>query len=339
MKNKVAIIYGGMGVEHEISLLSAEFVMKHIDREKFEPVPVLITKAGDWIITEGICNDGKGIPCYPARLSGGSGLMTPYELLSVLCAFPVLHGNSGEDGIVQGALECAGVKYIGCKTLGGTLASDKAVTKIIAENSGIPTAQWILGTEDPEDDYINIVKRRAELLFGYPMFIKPASGGSSIGTSKISSDKNFEDAYKIAAKLGNRVIIEEALDIVLELECAMLLQKSKEVFAKIGSVSSNGVFYSYDQKYKNNNIKVSESSFIDSAVETAIFEFSKTLVKNLDLKQLSRIDFFLTRRGEIIFNEINTLPGLTESSLYPRLMSEIGIQPRELITRLITDAC
>ncbi len=339
MKNNVAIIYGGMGAEHDISLLSAKFVSDSIDREKFEVLPVLITKDGRWLITDGSKNDEKGIPCYPARLGSGSGLMTPSELLPILCAFPVLHGALGEDGIVQGALECAGIKYVGCKTFGGALSSDKAVTKTVAESLGIPTAPWVLGTDEPTDEYIATIKRRAELLFGYPMFIKPSCGGSSIGASRIAAEKDFEAAYRTAAKYGNRVIIEEAVDVNLELECAVFIDKSKELFTKIGSVSVNGSFYSYEKKYDPDSARISESSYLDPDTEAAISEFSSSLVKALDLRQLSRIDFFLTKRGGIIFNEINTLPGFTEKSLYPRLMKGLGIEPRELITRLIEGAC
>ncbi len=339
MKNNIAIIYGGKGAEHEISLLSAEFVLLHIDREKFKPVPVLITKDGDWLITDKIRDDGVGTPCYPARLSGGSGLMTAAKLLPIFCALPILHGNYGEDGIVQGALECAGIRFAGCKTFSGALCADKAVTKTVAESLGIPTAQFVLGTKEPDEKYISNIKKRAELLFGYPMFIKPSGGGSSVGASRVICDSDFDLAYKSAAKYGERVIVEEAVDVNLELECAVFADKSQEIFTKIGSVSANGRFYDYDSKYKDNTARVSTSSYIDQDAQTAICEFSKSLVSALDIKQLSRIDFFLSKRGEIIFNEINTLPGLTEKSLYPRLMSECGISHEELITKLILGAC
>ncbi len=339
MKNKVAIIYGGRGDEHDISRLSADFVLRSVDREKFDPIPILITRSGDWLITDGITDGDGGISCYPARFSGGSGLMTPTELLPVLCAFPVLHGSFGEDGVVQGALECAGIKYVGCKPLGGALCADKAATKTVAESLGIPTAEWVLGTDLPSDDYIAAVKRRAELLFGYPMFIKPSGGGSSIGISKIYRESEFEKAYKSAARYGNRIIIEEALDVDLELECAIFIDKSKHLFTKVGSVSNFGDFYDYDKKYKYDSVTASEYSRLEADRESAISEFSRSLAKSLDLRQLSRVDFFLTKRGQIIFNEINTMPGFTERSLFPRLISKLGFSPTELITELITGAC
>ncbi len=332
MKNKVAIIYGGEGCEHEISCRSAELVLREIDREKFEPLPVLITKSGDWLITG---RKGRGTPCYPARFTGGSGLMTASELVPLTCAFPVIHGDLGEDGIIQGALRCAGIKYVGCKTLGGALSSDKAVCKTIAESLGIPTASWILGTQEPTEEYIKSVRRRAELLFGYPMFIKPSGTGSSIGMSKIESPDAFEPAYKSAASHGSRVVVEEAVDVDLELECAIFIDKSKEIFTKTGSVSADGLFYDYDLKYKSEKINPSIFSGISRDTEEAIRQFTLSLVRSLDIRQLARADFFLTRRGEIKFNEVNTLPGLTEKSLYPRLMSECGISLRELITKLI----
>ncbi len=339
MKNKVALIYGGMGSEHDISLMSAEFVLRNIDCRKFDPLPVLITKEGEWLITDRIGMCDRPLPCYPARFSGGSGLMTPRELIPLLCAFPVLHGNLGEDGIIQGALECAGIPYIGCRTESGALSADKAVAKTLAESVGIPTSPFVQGTEDPTDEYIAAVKRRAELLFGYPMFIKPSNGGSSIGASLVRCRGEFESAYLAAARYGTRVIVEEAQDVVCELECAVFIDKSKEIFTKIGTVSNTGDFYDYKSKYESDSATVSVGRDIDKDTERAVAEYARSLVRILSIRQLSRMDFFLTRRGEILFNEVNTLPGLTENSLYPRLLNEMGIPPTELITALICGAC
>ena len=212
----VAILFGGMGKEHDVSLMSAEFILSKIDREKFTPLPVLITKEGLWVLVND-ANADEGKICYPARTRLGSGLMTETEFIPLLAAFPVLHGDFGEDGTVQGALECAGISYVGCRVTAGAISADKAYAKIVAEHLGVPTAPWVLGFKTPTPDYAAEVKKRAELSFGYPMFIKPAGLGSSIGAFKVVSEREFASAYLQAAQLQQRALVESALDVELEL--------------------------------------------------------------------------------------------------------------------------
>lgn len=335
MKKCVAVIYGGMGTESEISPLSASFVLSEINRELFSPLPVFITKDGLWFIKE---PDEKAEPllCYPARTKCGSGLMTAEGFIPLFAAIPMLHGDFGEDGIVQGALSCAGIPYVGCKTCTGALCADKALTKQIAEAASVPTASWVLGDQEPTTEYIEKIKLKAELLFGYPMFIKPSVGGSSIGISKVEDEKDFSKAYLQAAKYGDRVVVEEAISVRLELECAVLIDE-KQLFAKIGAVSTDSGFYDFDKKYSG-GAAATPFAPITGEVYRAVTSYAKTLCSRLSVKQLSRIDFFLTDEGGIIFNEINTMPGFTASSLYPKLIERCGIAPGELITRLINGA-
>lgn len=335
MKNCVAVIYGGMGAESEISTLSAGFVLSEIDRELFSPLPVFIAKDGLWFIKEPE-EKARALPCYPARTKCGSGLMTAEGFVPVFAAFPVLHGDFGEDGIVQGALTCSGIPFVGCKTCAGALSADKALTKQIAEAASVPTAPWVLGNEEPTDEYIEKIKLRAELAFGYPMFIKPSVGGSSIGISRIEKSEDFRRGYLNAAKYGNRVIIEEAISVRLELECAVLID-GKQLFTKIGAVSTGGSFYDFDKKYSG-GASATPFAPITQAVYRAVTSYAEALCSCLEVKQLSRIDFFLTEGGGIIFNEINTMPGFTSASLYPKLIERCGISPKELITRLISGA-
>ncbi len=338
-RQTVALIFGGRGEEHNISVASAKYIYSVIDREKFSPLPILITKGGRWLVCSSVEDTEDGTPCYPARWECGSGLMTGAGFIPVSVAFPVLHGDFGEDGKIQGALDTAGISYVGCGTTAGALCSDKAYTKTVAEREGIPTAPWVLGTEPPTPEYIQKIKRRAELSFGYPMFIKPACLGSSIGTSRISSGEEFASAYIGAAKYGLRVLIEAALRVERELECAVFVSKRKQMFAKIGSVSLGGGFYDYGAKYLSaSDAKVFAEAKLTPAAEEAVLGFSRALVSSLSVRQLSRIDFFLTSTGEVIFNEINTMPGFTDISLYPRLMEGLGLSPTELVTRLICEA-
>lgn len=334
-KKTVALIYGGMGAESEISTLSAKFILSEIDRETFSPLPVFITKDGLWIIREPEGTEA-GTPCYPARTKCGSGLMTAEGFIPLYAAFPVLHGDFGEDGIVQGALECARIPLVGCKTRAGAMSADKAVAKTLAEAASVPTAPWVLGDSEPTPEYIRSVRRRAEISFGYPMFIKPTGGGSSIGISRVESEEDFDGAYLIAAKYGNRVIVEKAVAVRLELECAIFID-GKQIFTKIGAVSTENGFYDFDSKYRG-GADATPFAPITPAVSNAVTSYALTLSAALEVRQISRVDFFLTDRG-IIFNEINTMPGFTSSSLYPKLIERCGISPSELISKLLYGAC
>ena len=335
----VALIFGGQGAEHNISVASAKYIYSVIDKEKFSPLPILITKDGRWLICDSVEDTEGGVPCYPARWECGSGLMTGAGFIPISVAFPVLHGDFGEDGKIQGALEAAGISFVGCGTTAGALCSDKAYTKIIAEREGVPTAPWVLGGEPPTPEYIQKIKRQAELSFGYPMFIKPACLGSSIGASRVCSGEEFASAYIGAAEHGERVLVEKAIRVQKELECAVFISKRKQMFAKIGSISLHGGFYDYGAKYLScSDAKVFAESNLEPSAEGAVLHFSRALVPALSIRQLSRIDFFLTDTGEVIFNEVNTLPGFTDISLYPRLIEGCGFSPAELVTRLLFEA-
>lgn len=324
------ILFGGEGCEHEVSEASAQFILSRIDRSRYEPIAVMIGRDGLWLECE------SGGVCHPVRSESGGGLMTESGFVPIDVAFPVLHGNLGEDGIVRGALRVAGIPTVGCRTCACAIASDKAFTKIIAEHSGLKTAPWVLGDGEPTDRYIAEVRRRAELSFGYPMFIKPCNSGSSLGISRVTSSEDFRGAYLAAAELDKRVIVEAALDIALELECACLATKDKQLFTKIGSIDLSGGFYDYESKYRGGG----ESPFapITPALSEAVSKMAKALFYAVSAEGIARIDFFLTRGREIIFNEINVMPGFTATSLYPRLMERCGFPPSELIRVLLEGA-
>ena len=320
-KKNIVLLYGGRGYEREISLSSAEFILSNIDREIFEPYRVFIAPDGGFFLD---LEDGR-VPC---SLKLGGFLEFSGQSVKISAVFPVLHGDFGEDGRIQGYLDCLGIPYVGCGTLAGALSSDKAVTKTLAERLGIPTAPFLLCRRGEE------IKRRAELTLGYPMFVKPCSLGSSIGIFEVRDEKELDSALKSAHSLCDRVILEEKIPVLYEVECAFFETEGQKYF-EVGSIFCDG-FYDYEKKYINNGAR--EIFDLSEHIKKAVSAYSLSLVKELDLRQLSRLDFFLTKSGDLLFNEINTLPGFTETSLYPKLMERAGFTPGELITRLLSEA-
>lgn len=331
MKKKlVAIIFGGRGQERAISRASAMSLLSSIDRDKYIPYPVMIDRWGIWRE-----RGTRGRVLYPARLVGGGCLVIGESRIYPDVAFPILHGDFGEDGTVQGALECASIPYVGCKVTAGAVAADKILTKELASSLGIPTARAVhITTHTP----IAEARLRAEREIGYPMFIKPAGLGSSVGCSLVSSPEDFEAAYLGAALLGERILIEEYLEGVRELECAYLNSPTHgEIFTHPGEVSLRGV-YTYSEKYdKHSRAVIHPRADVSASVSERIRELSERLVRALGVRQLARIDFFL-HEGDVILNEINTMPGFTSGSMYPAMLAEYGISERELIGELIEGA-
>jgi len=320
-KKNIALLYGGRGYERDISLSSAEFILSNIDREIFEPYRVFIAPDGGFFLDL----EGGRVPC---SLKLGGFLEFSGQSVKISAVFPALHGDFGEDGRIQGYLDCLGIPYVGCGTLAGALSSDKAVTKTLAERLGIPTAPFLLCRRGEE------IKRRAELTLGYPMFVKPCSLGSSIGIFEVRDEKELDSALKSAHALCDRVILEEKIPVLYEVECAFFETEGQKYF-EVGSIFCDG-FYDYEKKYVNNGAR--ENFDLSEHIKKAVSAYSLSLVKELDLRQLSRLDFFLTKSGDLLFNEINTLPGFTETSLYPKLMERAGFTPGELITRLLSEA-
>ena len=324
----VAVLMGGGGYEHDVSLRSAQNLLCAIDRTLFDPIPILIDKKEDWYL---ISSDNPPRPTFPVRMEGKIGFLNDGEILSVAAVFPMLHGDKGEDGRIQGVLDAVGIPYVGEGVLSGALTSDKIHTKIIAEHFGVPTVEWICATEADNEDS---VRRHAEVLFGYPMFIKPTGLGSSLGAHRVLTKDDFSDAYRDAIRLGKRILIERMLTEKRELEIGFFKDKDELFITPAGEVALGG-FYDYDEKYsEKSNAKIFARADLPSEIASALSGYTTTLIRALNLNAMGRIDFFL-HQGRIYLNEINTMPGFTESSLYPRMMELAGISPTELITRLI----
>ena len=326
MKRTVALIYGGEGFEHEISCIGAENISAMIDRAQYDVLHVLITVKGEWFIRSA----EKNLPTFPIFMNGKSGLLLDGEIIGIDVALPLLHGDHGEDGEIMGALKAAHIKFVGCDVLAGAVYADKITTKLIADALNIPTAKWVFSTdEDPES-----VMQNAEETLGYPMFIKPAALGSSIGISKVSDRNEFNAAYKKAKAFCGRVLIEECVRIKRELECAYLGVGGKHLF-KIGEILSDGHFYDFNKKYRTET--ETKAEITEKSAEACVIKLADRLRRAAGVRQISRFDFFLTEEGEILFNEINTFPGMTKTSLYPLLTVKMGFCDGEFINRLISE--
>lgn len=322
-KRTVALIYGGRGREWEVSVRGMRHVLPLIDREKYEIIPIFIDKYGRWLIDEKeVC------PHRGAFLCAESG-----EVTRVDCAIPLLHGDFGEDGRVQGALECADIPYVGCDVSAGAVCRDKAFVKMIAKGLGLPTLPFLLILRDEGIDYAT---RRAEDSFSYPMFIKPTSLGSSVGVGSAESRRELVSALTVAFTLSDRVIIEPCLTYKRELECGYFRVKGKELFTNPGEILYNGL-YGYDEKYISGEVGLAIRADIPDGQRELIREYSRRLVRALGVRDIARVDFFLTEE-KIYFNEINTMPGFTDGSLYARMIEAEGISEGRLFGLLI-DSC
>lgn len=327
MKYNVALIYGGEGFEHDISVKSAKNLAALIDKSKYSVVFVFISKTGEWFIED---TDRK-IPTFPAYFSGKGGLFAAGALIPIDVAIPVLHGNVGEDGVITGALRASHIKFVGCDVLAGAVCADKIITKMLADALKIPTAEWIFTVGEDREE----AKEKAEEQLDYPLFIKPAALGSSIGISKVTASEDFIPAYEKAKALCERILIEKAIEVECELECAYLSLDGEDRYA-VGKILCGGKFYGFDEKY--NKFTDTKTSLPTSSVTDRVIGMARTLKGATSIGGLARFDFFLSKNGRILFNEINTFPGMTGSSLYPALTLDMGLKEGEFINRLLSEA-
>ena len=340
-KELIALIFGGRGYEREVSVKGAEFVYSLACNGTFSILPIYIEKSGKWLMrqkdddkpspSELATNPESAKEVYPIYRNDKGGLLVDDGFIPIVAAIPLLHGDFGEDGIVQGALECAKIPYVGCDVCASGVARDKSYVKAIARHIGIPTADWIVADKDPIKG-----SERVSLEIGYPAFIKPCRLGSSVGASVIRCDDELTSALDKSREFSERIIIEKYIKIKKELECAYFSADGKELFTNSGEISYTESFYDYERKYTcTPDVGVSAAASLRDEQQCLIKQYSERLVHELGVRDLARIDFFETEDGKILFNEINTFPGFTSTSLYPRLVENHGIAPRELIHALI----
>lgn len=345
MKN-LCVIFGGRSPEHDISRLSVTSVLNNLDKNKYNIDVIGITKKGEWYlytgeyknITDGswendIENKKKAIISPDA---GDKAIIVFEEDNRVSyiypdVVFPVLHGEYGEDGTIQGLFELADIKYVGMGVLASSNAMDKLYTKIVFANAGIPQADWV---EVRKNDDIASKMDEIEQKLGYPCFVKPSRTGSSVGVGKAHDRNELKSAIENALKFDRKVLVEENID-GHEVECSVLGNEDVKA-GEVGEIVPMVEFYDFDAKYVDNSTELKIPAEIPEKTRQAIREYSIKAFKALDGQGLSRVDFFVKRdSGEIVLNEINTLPGFTNISMYPKLWEAAGVGYSDLLDSLI----
>ena len=301
---KVLLIYGGVSPEHEVSCNSAKAIIENIDKTKFNLDCIYITKNNEWL------NNNK-------KITNIIEFIKKYDVV-----FPIIHGTNGEDGKLQGMLDLFNIKYVGSKQGASYICMDKQRTKQILNYYNIPQVPY------------QIYQKQQRLIIPFPVIVKPANGGSSIGIKIANNKYEYQKAIKNALKYDKKVIIEKYIN-AQELECAVLEDK-KLIISEVGEIITDNNFYDYTTKYQNNNAKTNIVANIPENIKKQIKKYAKTIFEVLELKGLARIDFFYDKDYKKIYlNEINTLPGFTTISMYPKLIINENISYKDLITKLI----
>ena len=347
MKLSVCVLFGGMSPEHEVSLRSAQFVLDCLDPEKYNIFPVGVTRTGDWVLFGG--KDFSMLPedtwlehpnnrraaISPVR---GQGLLSfegdcvVRERIDVV--FPVLHGENGEDGAMQGLLQLAGIPYVGPHVAASAVAMDKTLTKLVADQAGVRQAAWELVRNGDLDGRMDVILDQLENRFTYPMFVKPAGTGSSVGVSKAADRDGLKSALLTAGTYDDKILVEEFIH-GREVEVAVM-GNSNPVASICGEIDSGAEFYDYDAKYVTDTSVAYIPARIDENVAESVRDAAVKIYSAIGCQGLSRVDFFVTYEGdEVVFNEINTLPGFTSISMYPKLFAASGIPGPQLIDELL----
>jgi D-alanine--(R)-lactate ligase len=332
---KVGIIFGGSSEEHPVSVKSAQEVAKNLDTEKYEPFWIGITKSGSWKLCDGVGADWEDGGCRPAMLSPDSsvhGLLVleqgQYEAISLDLVLPILHGKLGEDGAMQGLLELSGIPYVGCDIQSSALCMDKSLAYIVARSAGIATPNFwaITANENLDPDQLT-----------YPVFVKPARSGSSFGVSKVSRKEELLNAVETARQYDSKVLIEEAV-LGSEVGCAILGNDLDLIAGEVDRIHLSQGFFRIHQESEpesgSENSTVAVPADISAASRSLVQETAKAVYRALGCRGLSRVDMFLKEDGTVVLNEVNTLPGLTSYSRYPRMMAAAGLPLAEVIDRI-----
>ena len=352
-KIRVGLVFGGRSGEHEVSLASAASVMANLDKEKYDVVPIGITKEGSWLLgvapprlleAEQGAGHEEGLEKSTAvTLTGDPSLrrLIPVRGSEQLGAegaldvvFPVLHGTYGEDGALQGLLEMANVPYVGCGVLGSALGMDKEKMKMIFSSVGLPVVEALTYRRNEWERSPEEIMDAVEHRLGYPCFVKPVNLGSSVGVNKAHNREELAHAMRVAAEYDRKVIIERAINC-RELECSVL-GNDEPIASIVGEVVPSNEFYDYNAKYIDGKSHVIIPAAIPQATAEQVRRWAVQAFTALDLSGLSRVDFFLEKEtGQVYINEVNTIPGFTQISMYPKLWEASGLSYAQLLDRLI----
>jgi D-alanine-D-alanine ligase len=360
-KLRVGVIYGGRSGEHEVSIVSASAVMQHLDPGQYDVVPIYIRKNGQWRLagafpttlsaseaarlasTAGETGHEVHLAAHPgtetliqiASTTGKADGGTPMvSRLGLDVVFPLLHGPYGEDGTIQGLLELAGIPYVGAGVLGSAVAMDKAVAKTLFAAADLPQTSHVVALRREWHSAREDVTERVESL-GYPVFVKPANMGSSVGISKVDTREGLASAMTTALAFDRKVVVEAAVTRPREIECAVLGNDDPRASVP-GEVLSSREFYDYEAKYLDDDVRLLTPAPISDDMAAAVRRIALEAFRAVDASGMARVDFLLSRDdGRLFVNEVNTIPGFTTVSMYPKLWEASGLSYRELLSRLI----
>ena len=349
-RRRVGLLFGGASVEHEVSIVSARGVAAALDRERFEPVPIGVTGDGRWLLPEASArvlasaasrvepegpDDGARVVVDP----GGNGLLRhriagACEPLPLDVVFSVVHGWGGEDGRIQGLLDLAGIPCVGAGVLGSAAGMDKQVAKALFQEHGLPVGPWRAVRRPAwEADRARVERELLEAL-GLPLFVKPANGGSSVGISKVRAPEGLTSAVEAAFAHDAKVVVEQGLD-VREIECAVLGNERPQA-SVCGEIVPSREFYDYASKYEDGTSRLIIPAPLDDALAARIRDLALEAFRVVELAGMARVDFFVEKGTDrVLLNEVNTLPGFTPISMYPKLWEATGLPYRDLLARLI----
>lgn len=333
---KLGILFGGRGEEHPISVKSARMVADNLDSSKYEPYWIGITQRGAWVLCDGPADgwEDRGRPAVISPDSSRPGLLVldgdRHETLELDVVLPVLHGKTGEDGSIQGLLELSGIPYVGCDIPSSALCMDKSLTYLVVRSAGIATPNfWIVWADEPVDAG----------QFVYPVFVKPARSGSSFGVNKVDSPEDLPAALEAARQYDSKLLIEEAV-VGSEIGCAVLGNDPDLVVGEVDRIALTHGFFKIHQEATpeqgSDNATFIVPADIPAEARSRVQETAKAVYRALGCRGLSRVDLFLKEDGQVVLNEVNTMPGLTSYSRYPRMMTASGMTRTEMIDRLIS---
>jgi D-alanine-D-alanine ligase len=341
-KLRVGVLFGGRSGEHEVSLASASSIIRGLDPQKYEAVPIGITKEGHWLIGEGaqkmlpeVLRTGQRVimsadPTESALMPiDGSARGQKLDVI-----FPVIHGTFGEDGTMQGLLELAGLPFVGAGVLGSAIGMDKDIAKKLMQVAGIPVVPWIAVQRADWERQPKEIRRAIEKKFKYPVFVKPATLGSSVGMTKVHSRAELDPALDLAAEFAMKIMVERAVS-AREIEVSVLGNHDPRASIP-GEIVPHREFYDYAAKYLEEGTQLLIPAKLKKSEVKKVQTMAITAFRALELSGMARVDFFIEKRGGKIFlNEVNTIPGFTSISMYPKLWEANGIPFRELVSKLI----
>ena len=341
MKKNVAVIFGSMSSEHDISCISAGNILENIDKKKYNVKKIGIDKNGIWYLYAGSNNkilENKWIEDIEnkEKIIDLFGTLKKFDII-----FPVLHGKYGEDGTIQGIFEMANVEYVGCKVVGSSICMDKTLCKQIVKLNNIPVVPYISVNKEEFENYsknqekLDLLYKQVEEKLGLPLFVKPNKEGSSYGVNKVEKIDDLFNAIKYALKFDKSVLIEKYIGNKIEVECAIIQKGENIISSTPGMIVSSNEIYDFNTKYIDNTSSVKIPADINKNVMNKIKKYSEEIFKMLRCNGLARVDFFVTKDNNIYFNEINTMPGFTSISMYPKMLIHDGYTYNEIIDTLL----